>query len=410
MSELANALNRIVNWLEKYPSEKYASVDVLQSGLSYEEIERRVADLPFQLPKEVYELYQWRNGTCDGEEERAQFFNSLTFLSLEAALDKYDELLSGYDNEEEVEDYWDAMWFPLFSRFVDYRCFYLVKGDIEGNIYPEILCSDEYDYPCKSFNSLTEMMLLIAKSYESKMDLQINKPTASYLYQMSSSHPMTEFRNALDRILIYLEGHENLNNARFESLQLGLSYEEIIEKTKDLPFCLPREVIELYRWGNGTWKEEEAYGCFFFNTYTFLSLESALEIYKSYTASWLDCKYSSHPPQLNDDDLIWKNARWNKCWFPIMEDLDGKGLLAIVLNQQQTEITPILDIYWEDFDDEPYIIYPTLTKMIQAEADLYEAGYYLPIKNQEINYEAVKCIRQKYQEIPMKIWREKNLD
>lgn len=34
MSELTDALNRIVDWLEKYPSEKYASVDVLQPGLT----------------------------------------------------------------------------------------------------------------------------------------------------------------------------------------------------------------------------------------------------------------------------------------------------------------------------------------------------------------------------------------
>lgn len=57
MSELTNALNRIVSWLEKHPSENYASVDVLQPGLSYEQIERRVAGLPFKLPGEVYELY-----------------------------------------------------------------------------------------------------------------------------------------------------------------------------------------------------------------------------------------------------------------------------------------------------------------------------------------------------------------
>ena len=55
--------------------EGYASVDVLQPGLSYEEIDSRVADLPFKLPEEVYQLYRWKNGTCEGEEERGQFFN-----------------------------------------------------------------------------------------------------------------------------------------------------------------------------------------------------------------------------------------------------------------------------------------------------------------------------------------------
>lgn len=89
-----------------------------------------------------------------------------------------------------------------------------------------------------------------------------------------------------------------------------------------------------------------------------------------------------------------------------MEDLDENGVLSILLNREQKEITPILDIVWEQFDGEPLIMYPSLSKMIQAEADLYEAGYYLLTKNREINYEAVKCIRQKYQDIPMRIWRE----
>ncbi|MBV6621913.1 MAG: SMI1/KNR4 family protein [Rivularia sp. (in: Bacteria)] len=418
MSELIHALNRIVNWLKNHPSEKYASVDVLQPGLSYEEIDRRVADLPFKLPKEVYELYQWRNGTCEGEEERARFFNGLFFLSLEAALDKYEELLEEFEDfieddylveskdYSEKSDFWDVMWFPLFcSIFIDEPSFYLVKGDSEGNIYPDIFYSNPYDYHCKEFNSLAEMMLLIAKSYESKADLQVNKPTAKYFYQMSSSRNLTNLNNAFDRILIYLEEHENLNNARFESLKFGLSYEEIIEKIKDLPLCFPTEVIELYRWGNGTWKGEELYGRFF-NNYTFLSLEAALEIYNLYATSWLESRYRTNLPYLNDDNLRWRNLRWNKRWFPIMEDLDGKGLLVIVLNQQQIETSPILDIFWEDIDGEPDIIYPNLTKMIQAEAELYEAGYYLPRKNREIDYEAVKCIRQKYQEIPMRVWRE----
>ena len=68
----------------------------------------------------------------------------------------------------------------------------------------------------------------------------------------------------------------------------------------------------------------------------------------------------------------------------------------------------MLDIFWEDFDGEPDIIYPSLSKMIQAEAEIYEAGYYLLNKNRELDYEAVRYIRHKYQEIPMKVWREED--
>ena len=54
-SQLTNALNRILNWIEKYNS---YYVKYLQPGLSKKEVDNLVEDLPFKLPSEVYELYQ----------------------------------------------------------------------------------------------------------------------------------------------------------------------------------------------------------------------------------------------------------------------------------------------------------------------------------------------------------------
>ncbi len=62
-SELTNALDRILKWIEQY---KPWYVNYLQPGLSRGEIENLVRDLPIQLPEEVYELYQWRNGASEG--------------------------------------------------------------------------------------------------------------------------------------------------------------------------------------------------------------------------------------------------------------------------------------------------------------------------------------------------------
>lgn len=61
MSTLTNALNRIVACWEKNGNEKL--VNNLMPGLSYAEIERLAQELPIQLPPEVFELYQWRNGS-----------------------------------------------------------------------------------------------------------------------------------------------------------------------------------------------------------------------------------------------------------------------------------------------------------------------------------------------------------
>ena len=59
MSELTNALNIIIIYLEQNNPE---AASWLQPGLSKEEITEIVTDLPFELPQELYELYQWRNG------------------------------------------------------------------------------------------------------------------------------------------------------------------------------------------------------------------------------------------------------------------------------------------------------------------------------------------------------------
>ncbi|MBE9206854.1 hypothetical protein IQ244_10055 [Nostoc sp. LEGE 06077] len=81
MSELTDALDRIFKCLQRH---KQLYVSSLQAGLSCEEIEEKVKDLPFHLTREVYELYQWRNGMID---EDSSFFYDYRFLPLEEAVE-----------------------------------------------------------------------------------------------------------------------------------------------------------------------------------------------------------------------------------------------------------------------------------------------------------------------------------
>lgn len=159
MSTLTNALERILNWLQNNLLLEYASLEVLEPGLTYEEIEEMVADLPFRLPQEVYELYQWRNGTCYGEEDFARFFYYRAFLSLESALEKYEELI------EDVA-YWESDWFPIFEEN-DNRGYYFIIGDREVKEISPVFSFDweEPDIE-KIYDSLAEMMLKIADDYD----------------------------------------------------------------------------------------------------------------------------------------------------------------------------------------------------------------------------------------------------
>ncbi|MEC4894337.1 MAG: hypothetical protein SAL07_02925 [Oscillatoria sp. PMC 1051.18] len=59
MSNLTEALNRIMNWLEEYQPEYAAS---FLPGLSRSEIDELIQPFNIVIPEEIYELYQWRNG------------------------------------------------------------------------------------------------------------------------------------------------------------------------------------------------------------------------------------------------------------------------------------------------------------------------------------------------------------
>jgi hypothetical protein len=201
---------------------------------------------------------------------------------------------------------------------------------------------------------------------------------------------MSLLTDALDRVLNWFQDHEDLEFAHFQSLELGLTHEEIEEKvTELLPFRLPKEVYKLYQWGNGACIGEEEYARFF-NDYVFLSLDSALKRYFYFTT--ID--------KFDEPDIVFFKSNFNRQWFPILEDVDAQNYYFVVINEVQTETTPVLQINFEDIYDDPYIIYPTLTKMMLAEAECYEAGVY----SNEF-YEEAKYIRSKYQETPIIIWR-----
>ncbi|MEH2224262.1 SMI1/KNR4 family protein [Nostoc sp.] len=58
-SILTESLDRILKSLEEKDPE---IASLLQPGLTRKEIDEITKDLPFKLPEELYELYQWRNG------------------------------------------------------------------------------------------------------------------------------------------------------------------------------------------------------------------------------------------------------------------------------------------------------------------------------------------------------------
>jgi HEAT repeat protein len=163
-ASLTQALEQILShWQAKAPTVAQS----LQSGLTRNQIETQLQTLPFRLPEEVYQLYQWRNGSEDrrGLAHQVEFMPQYVMLSLEEAIAEYkaiqEMLLFDFEDEEEVEES-KTFWFPLFARDSDY---YVIQGDFESKATAPIFDFSEVGLELR-FNCLTDMMLAIAECFE----------------------------------------------------------------------------------------------------------------------------------------------------------------------------------------------------------------------------------------------------
>ncbi|WP_156114024.1 DUF6745 domain-containing protein [Myxosarcina sp. GI1] len=153
-SLMRDSLETIVAWLEQYAPN---FVDDFLPGLDEEEISRRLEQLPFKVPREVCELYQWRNGISS---ERMLFVYH-DFLELERAIEQ-SEMLSKSIPERE-RDNEPAYLFLLFEFESEY--FAVAGGDKVVETAPVYHISDIFEVTLV-FNSITTMMLALAESYE----------------------------------------------------------------------------------------------------------------------------------------------------------------------------------------------------------------------------------------------------
>jgi len=152
MSSLTEGLNRIFVWLDEH----YPNIgSSLSPGLSYGEITEKVRDLPFKLSNEVYEIFQWRNGSPNNN-----IFGGAALFSLKGALTLY----------QNFEDYFidsDIQGFPIFANDNSEEYYFAVCGGSEE--LPVITIGfGEPDIMVK-YTSLTNMILSIAEAYESEI-------------------------------------------------------------------------------------------------------------------------------------------------------------------------------------------------------------------------------------------------
>lgn len=156
MSTLTDALDRLLVWLQQHSPD---AVSNFSPGLALSEITVKLNQLPFRVPEEVYELYQWRNGNpYDG------VFVYHRLLDLDSALECAATINDSYWLEIREQDGTPQHLLPLFDFDGEY--FAVPGSDTSAPHSPVFHIGCDDGSLSLAFTSLTNMMLAIAECYE----------------------------------------------------------------------------------------------------------------------------------------------------------------------------------------------------------------------------------------------------
>lgn len=163
MSVLTVALERIMQWLRANQPEYAAS---FLPGLKYSEIQSLETEFGFKLPNEIYELYQWRNGT--EEDAKAICFPTFEFLPISRAIE-HTKRCNQFIEESKKFSREEGEWYEICPLFTFIANNGILCGvtivDYQGGKIP-VVDIGEGDMARINYASLTDMMLTLAEYYE----------------------------------------------------------------------------------------------------------------------------------------------------------------------------------------------------------------------------------------------------
>jgi hypothetical protein len=154
MSELTSALERISTWYQEKESRS-----IFQPRLSRSAIDELVQDLQFPVPKEVYELYEW----CNGSSEVPIVFHAQYLLPLEEAVNLRQDQYGLNNGDDLYPD--DPSWFPVFKLWYDDAFYIVILGDKEKSSIKYY--DPEFENYKIYYESLTNLLLHSAEWLES---------------------------------------------------------------------------------------------------------------------------------------------------------------------------------------------------------------------------------------------------
>jgi hypothetical protein len=171
MTDLILGLERILDRLTLHVPDR---VSTMKAGLAPDEIEEIVSILPFKLPPEVYELYQWRDGL------HANFlFENYEFLSLKSAVYTYQgELAQAQQDYPEIADFFQYR-FPIFQLWSNSGVLLTVAPNESGGSPIDIYDTECEDYRLR-YHSLTNLILHSAEWYDTATFVEQDRELRMY--------------------------------------------------------------------------------------------------------------------------------------------------------------------------------------------------------------------------------------
>lgn len=159
VSPLTESLEKIEKWWETYLQPTFRS---LQPGLSREQVQQVLKNLPLTIPEELYTLYSWHNGQ-QGTGPGVEFIPAYSFLSLQDAVETYREMRKvSKKTGKEGNKIWPPYYFPILS-FQDSFYVVLCGGEKPGSVLDLLLEDPE---PGAAYPSISAFMQEIAENYD----------------------------------------------------------------------------------------------------------------------------------------------------------------------------------------------------------------------------------------------------
>jgi hypothetical protein len=154
MSELTSALESISDWYQTNQSRS-----VFRPGLNRTDIDEIVKDLQFEVPNELYELYEWCNGSSENDRIA---FHQFYLLPLKGAVRLRKRPCGLNEGFEPKPD--EPRWLPIFQLWYEGAFYVVVLGDKEKS--PVRLYDTEFGKYDLCYDSLTDMFLHCAEWLE----------------------------------------------------------------------------------------------------------------------------------------------------------------------------------------------------------------------------------------------------